>query len=138
MTLGPQPVDVHRIAGIAAAWAGFVDVKAGDPLPRFEIIRASVGYPVVWQWYVFFDGGGAGALANPATVLVSPGLGRGGSAHGQPLGLKSPAPTVAPGTGTPATELIVTVETTELAAKDYRVCAVCAPIFWLPLLGPQG
>lgn len=142
MTLGPQPVDVRRIAGMAAAWGSATTVKAGAALPRTEIIRASVGYPVVWSWQVFYENGNSGGLVKDTPLHVQPGLGRGGVILGQLFALKPAGPGTGPAgagaSGTPATELVISIQTDELAVSDYTICAVCAPFFWLPWLGPQG
>ncbi len=145
-TMGWDPArmrDVHRVAGMAAAWGASVDVKAGAPLPRFELVRASVGYPVAWACQVWIDGNPAGIL--PALTKISvnfqPGLGRGGSQAGQPFSIATdPVAFLTSGQGvTPATELVVIVECAVLALKPYRVCGVACPWMWTPAFGPvQG
>jgi hypothetical protein len=140
MTLGPQPNGVARRAGYAAAWASSVSVQKGNALQRRELVRASVGYPVAWSFNVWFDNGGIGSLAAPVRVLVQPGMGRGGVLNGQLWNLQPGVNSVltGPATGAPATELIIVVETTELAGLDYTICACASPVFWWPQWGAQG
>lgn len=137
----PGVAPVGRIAGGDwPQWGRSIQVQAGDAIPKTELIRTSVGYPVPWVWQVWLDGGGAGAWGGGVDlpIMAGPGMGAGGSRYGQPYSIKPGGAFLTQGSGpTPATELLITVEPPEaspiIALVTITICAVACPASnWLP------
>lgn len=116
---------IRRMAGEWSSWGEALDVAPNIAVPETELVRASLGYPVVWSLRAYLNEG-----IGPATVeaLVRTGLGQIVGTQVVPLGVGL----VAVLTDLPATELVVSVRC-PTPSPAYRIIVQAAPrSTWAP------
>lgn len=137
MRSGEARREEARRPGLWTTWGQSIDVATGGVLPPNELVRASLGRPVVWVVTAWLTGGAVGDIV---LLKIAAGLGTvfGKADFVFPKTAAASDFFVQPGVGIPATELVISAALTAPAIAALSLIVQVAPLVWPPDVDPRA